>query len=236
MEKILYPVWMHHTDNSETFSSRLRGPLADAILASGVHALQVNVADEAVAPAATLRQSNSQHPMQGMVSIWINSARERGAVESLLKQHVHRFAGYLVCESEPIRNTTRRAPAGERTPGWSQVVTLQRPPRLTHEAWLDYWLQHHTIVGIETQANFRYTQNVVVRRLTLDAPVVDAIIEECFPTEAMTSQHAFYDAAGDDEKLRKHFTTMMESCGRFIDPDKLDVVPTSEYIFRHPLG
>ncbi|MDI9701529.1 EthD domain-containing protein, partial [Burkholderia cenocepacia] len=50
-----------------------------------------------------------------------------------------------------------------------------RSPRLTHEAWLDVWHGHHTRVAIDTQDNFLYVQNVVVRALTHAAPGYDAI-------------------------------------------------------------
>ena len=49
---------------------------------------------------------------------------------------------------------------------------------------------------------------------------------------AMTSLEAFYDAVGDKAKLRANQTRMVESCQRFIDFDKIDVIPTSEYVLR----
>ena len=45
----------------------------------------------------------------------------------------------------------------------------------------------------------------------------------------MDSPHAFYDAVGDDEKLQKNLTAMIESCARFIDNDSINVVHMSEY-------
>jgi hypothetical protein len=71
-----------------------------------------------------------------------------------------------------------------------------------------------------------------VRALTHGAPRFDAIVEECFPATAMTSQHAFYDALGDDAKLDANRRRMMESSRRFIDFDRIDVIPMSEYVMR----
>ena len=31
--------------------------------------------------------------------------------------------------------------------------------------WFDHWTHYHTEIAIETQSNFIYTQNTVVRRL-----------------------------------------------------------------------
>jgi hypothetical protein len=73
---------------------------------------------------------------------------------------------------------------------------------------------------------------VVVRSLTYAAPHYDAIIEECFPEAAMSSRHVFFDAEGDDARLKKNQQAMADSCARFIDFDKLDACATSEYIFK----
>ncbi|MCY1443040.1 EthD domain protein [compost metagenome] len=149
---------------------------------------------------------------------------------------VERLAAYLVTESVPIRNIRYPAVLGERTHGFSQLAFLSRPPRLTHEAWLDIWHNRHTQVAIDTQDNFQYVQNVVVRALTRGAPAIDAIVEECFPPAAMTDPQSFFDAPGDEEKFRRNLAAMMESCNRFIDYDKIDVLPTSQYLIARPSG
>nr|WP_232431398.1 EthD domain-containing protein [Cupriavidus sp. UYPR2.512] len=157
--------------------------------------------------------------MDGLVSVWMNSAIKpfRQPFDDAIGQAVARQAAYLVTESQPIRNTRFPARLGERTEGFAQLAFLKRPPRLTPEAWLDIWHNHHTQVAIDTQDNFLYVQNVVVRPLTHGAPAVDAIVEECFPAAAMTSPHAFFDAVGDDVKLQDNLQAMMDSCHRFID-------------------
>ena len=47
----------------------------------------------------------------------------------------------------------------------------------------------------------------------------------------MISDHAFYDAE-DDIELGKRQERMMTSCARFIDFDRIDVVPMSEYLVK----
>jgi len=64
-------------------------------------------------------------------------------------------------------------------------------------------------------------------------PAWRGIVEECFPIEAMRDLHVFYDAVGDEPKFERNLAVMMESCGRFLDADGVDVVATSEYIL-HP--
>nr|WP_233575852.1 EthD domain-containing protein [Noviherbaspirillum saxi] len=114
---------------------------------------------------------------------------------------------------EPASGNTRFPPMpGERTAGFAQLAFLKRPPRLTPEAWLDIWHNQHTPVAIDTQDNFLYMQNVVVRPFTYAAPPYDAIVEECFSSAAMSDPHAFFDASGDDEKFKRNLQAMMESC------------------------
>ena len=111
------------------------------------------------------------------------------------------------------------------------VVFLTHPPRLSYDHWLDIWHNSHTQIAIDTQSTFGYRQNVIVRPLTYGAPPFDAIIEENFPAAAMESEQVFYEAEGDDEKYQKNAKAMMDSVMRFIDFDKIDIIPTSEYLF-----
>ena len=153
-------------------------------------------------------------------------------MEDAIQASVSRLAGYLVTESEPIVNTKHVVAEGERTPGMYQVVLLRKPPRLSHEQWLDIWLGSHTQVAIDTQSTFGYRQNVIVRPLTYVAPAYDAIIEELFPAEAMTDPMVFYNAAGDEARRKRHEKAMLESVVRFIDFDKMDRIPMSEYTMK----
>ena len=141
------------------------------------------------------------------------------------------IAGYLVTESLILDDRARR-PVGERSHGFSLIGFLQRPPRLSEDEWLRIWLGSHTDVAVGTQSTFRYVQNVVARTLTPDAPPLDALVEEGFPTAALDSPQAFYDAVGDDARYQRHLDRMMTSCHRFIDFDRIDSLPTSEYPIR----
>ena len=82
-----------------------------------------------------------------------------------------------------------------------------------------------------TQATFGYVQNVVVRAVTEDAPRVDALVEELFPSAAMTDMHAFYGSGGDDAELNDRFTRLMTSVARFGADRDLDLVPSSRYVY-----
>ena len=232
MEKVMYPVWKYETDSSADFKQKLLGKVSEQLIGLGVHRLRINVVDEDVAPADPIRIENTKPPISGMISLWVDTAISRQPVEEVIKNAVARSAGYLVTESEPIVNTEYVVADGQRTPGMSQVVFLQKPPRLSYQHWLETWLGSHTQVAIETQSTFGYRQNVIVRPLTYAAPPYDAIVEENFPEAAMTDRMVFFDSVGDAEKFKQRQQAMMASCVRFIDFDKIDCIPTSEYVMK----
>jgi len=96
---------------------------------------------------------------------------------------------------------------------------------------MEAWHRGQTPVAIETQSTFRYVQNVVARPL-VPGPPWAGLVEECFPIEAMTDLHVFYDAVGDDARLARNMERMMESVGRFTDPGQVEVIWTSEYVLH----
>jgi hypothetical protein len=68
--------------------------------------------------------------------------------------------------------------------------------------------------------------------LTPDAPPWAGIVEELFPASAMTDAAVFYDAVGDDDRLRRHQAAMIASTQRFLDFTAIDVIPTSQHLIR----
>ena len=176
---------------------------------------------------------NSDSVPDAMLSLWVDSAHVAASWEAFIDTHVARMTAYLVAEAEPLRNQ-RAHPTepGERMYGMCHVVFLSTPEAMSQEDFLSTWKDSHTQVAIDTQSTFGYRQNLVVRKLTEDARPCEAIVEENFPPEAMTDDHAFYDTGGDEAVLEKHMQAMMASCVRFIDLEKIDVIPMSEYLVK----
>jgi hypothetical protein len=232
VEKLVYPVWKSDLQSNDEFRDKLLTELAPKLLDCDLRRLKICVVDEHVAEAAPYRMESTLPAMSGVLMIWVNTSVYRQPLEQHIAGHVARYTGYLVTESEPLVSDGCGAAPGEKTPGMNQLVFLQRPPRLCVEEWLDVWLGSHTQVAIETQSTFGYRQNVVARSLTYAAPHYDAIIEENFPQAAISSRAAFYDADGNEELYRQREKEMVDSCVRFIDFDKIDCIPMSEYIFK----
>jgi len=229
MEKLVYTLWQGNEEVSE-FNRRLLGDVRRKLTDLGADRLQVNVADDIVAPGAFMRQENLRPGPAALVAFWVNSTHIRAPFEAVLEEAAPRIAGYAVTESTVLPIVAVSAD-GARTHGFSQIAMIEKPPRITREAYLDTWLGSHTRVGVETQSNFYYCQNIVNRVLTRASPELISIVEECFPIEALTDPLAFYDAAGDQRKYDARLDRMMTSCGRFIDTDRIDVLITSQFRF-----
>jgi hypothetical protein len=236
MEKVLYCLWRQNAVTADVFGAGLRESLVPQLQAlTAVRGLRLGVVDSAVAAAADKRLQTTGPLPDALLSLWLDDAWHRPDPVVLAPGLVARSCAWLVAEAEPIVNTTQPPGADARVPGFCQVALLQRPPRLDEAAWLAIWKGSHGRVAIATQSTFAYRQNLVACALDEDAPLLHAIVEENFPAAAMTSKHAFY-AAADDATLAAHETAMMESCARFIDFDKIDVVPMSEYLFSAAAG
>jgi hypothetical protein len=114
------------------------------------------------------------------------------------------------------------------------LALLEKPERLSFEEWIAIWHGSHSPLAIEIQATYRYVRNVVVRALTADAPPWLGLVEEGFPTDAVTDLERWYDAAGDPRKMRERMSRMIASVQRFLDIDRVESHPLGEYVLRAP--
>jgi len=219
----MYALW------GDDLGTVLHDPALHARLAeAGVTRLQVNVDDDAV--AAAMRIPTGDEPIGAIVSVWTALDGEPdGPVTDVLASSADRLAGWEIYERQPIPPPA--AADGERMDTLANIAVLRRPVDQDRDEWIHHWLVDHTPVAKATQATFGYVQNVVVRAVTPDAPRVDALVEELFPSAGMTDMHAFYGSGGDDAELNDRFTRLMTSVARFGADRDLDLVPSSRYTY-----
>ncbi|MBT5216014.1 MAG: EthD domain-containing protein [Gammaproteobacteria bacterium] len=227
MEKIVFKLWRSDSNSLEKFKKSLLVDLPKT-LESLISELQINIADEDVNEAAALAQTNYSQNPDAIVFIKVASQYYSENIISILQSFATKVEGFIVSESIILQDDSKDH-QGKRSEGFSQVVFLEKPLEMTEFNWFDHWTHHHTKIAIETQSNFTYIQNTVVRPLQKDSPNFIAVIEECFPSEAMSNPSIFYNAENDSELLLKNTELMMDSCSRFIDFQKIEVIPTSRY-------
>lgn len=194
------------------------------VAATGAARLQVNVDDDAVAPAMRFGPGT---PITAVVTVW--TGQDPAALLDVVRRHDPDAHAWAVDEREPL--VPPAVADGVRTDALANLAFLRRPASMPHAVWLADWLDRHTQVAIDTQGTFGYVQNPVVEHLTDGGRDVAGIVEELFPMAAMADQHAFYGSGGDEEELQRRFTTLMDSCARFGAAEGLDLVPTSRYLY-----
>ncbi|MCH7867540.1 MAG: hypothetical protein IH881_07555 [Myxococcales bacterium] len=232
MEKICYLVWKPEGVSDADFRDQLVGETAKQILSSGVHKLSILCADETTAALENARITQMDRPLCGMISAWVDLADDRAPIEAAIDRVTERKAGYLVVESVPLLNTTHTAPEGKRTPGTTLLTCLIPKAGMAYEDFLEHWQVVQRQVALETQCTYLYIRNVVVQALTEDAPPWVGIVEEGFPTEAVTDPMLWYKAGDSKEKLEQNLTKMLNSVNAFLDLSQLESHPTSEYIIK----
>jgi len=233
MEKLVYALWAPEGESRADFGARLVDSLPAALKAAGASGIRLNIRDAAVEPAAALVQQWQAPQQDAIAQFWLPSANAhfRAAIDAIFAKACGRFEAWLVAESTIIPNSAHPASAGKRLWGWSQASFISFRPDKTWEEAVAHWHSHHTRVAIDTQSNFEYVQNIIVRALTPGAPDYGAFVEECFPAEAMTDPQVFFDAVGDKEKFDHNLAQMMESCAGFIDFTRVDIIPSSQFNF-----
>ncbi len=106
-----------------------------------------------------------------------DSPEGREAVESDWQALTGSTIGYRVVERVE-RDNERSWALGERSPGMKMIAALRRAPGLTHEQFVDHWLNTHVPLALEhVLGMWRYVTNVVAAPLWPGAPDIDGIVE-----------------------------------------------------------
>ena len=232
MEKVCYVLWKPEARTAADFAAALLGPVVERIARISRGPLSLLVADAAAEAVAKARIQRTTPAVAGMLSLWLDSVDARGAVEDALAPATARHAGFLVTESVPVENRTHRAPLGQRTPGITMLSLLEKPERLSQDEWIRIWHEHHTPLAMEIQCTYLYVRNMVVHPLTPGAPSWAGLVEEGFPTEAVTNPMLWYRADGSPEKLRENLGRMLASVRAFLDIERVESLPMSEWVLR----
>lgn len=235
MEKVIVALWAPQGESRADYAAHLLAQLPAALKAAGAQGIRLNVRDATVEPAAALNLQWQAPQQDAVAQFWLPSANAvfRKPVDDALAAHSGRFEAWLVAESTIIPNTEHPPQAGSRTWGWSQASFISFLPDQSWEKSVKHWHSHHTRVAIDTQSNFEYVQNIIIRPLTDNAPAYGGFVEECFPLEGMTDSAVFFDAVGDEAKYAHNAKEMADSCAGFIDFTTIDIIPTSQFDFAY---
>jgi hypothetical protein len=224
MEKLVYVLFGSKSPNPTALAAELAG--------HGVRRIAVNVSDEHVAAKLGSRITRLDPTLTAVVSFWLESALDRSRLERTLAEVSSKLAGYSVLESVALANATHHAAPAQRTPGINMIACIAPKMGQPYDAWLEHWLEEHRRVALETQATYAYVRNIVVRALTPGAPPWKGIVEEGFASETIGDPMAWYKAGGSQQQLQANLGRMITSCQAFLDLDRVESHPFSEYLFE----
>jgi len=238
VEKLVYLLWSDGgPEAGDALRERLLGPGLDDLRLPEVRGLTVAVHDsEAAAAPSPAPSPEGEAPHVAEVSVWLDSYERRGRVERAVGDLGHPMAGYLVVESlvEDYGTTPHAAPRswpdGARSPGVLTVALVHRPAGLEYEEWIRRWHGTQSPLSAELQPRTRYVRNEVVRAVTADAPAVDGIVEEAWPSARHVADPRLFFNAADDEQLARNVSRMMESVTACLDLARLRSSTMSEYL------
>lgn len=202
------------------------------LAALGVSDYLVNVRDEQVA-GAMIDVQVTPRPVLAVIRACVPVASATACADVIdALGGLGPVSAWSVTASEPL--PIAAPTGGGRCEGMANIAFLRRPARIDRDEWLRTWLEGHTQVAIDTQSTTGYTQHVVVRALTEDAPQIAGIVEEVFPIEAARDLGVFFDSRGNDERLTANVQAMTASTARFLDDGTVDAVPTGRYVMSVP--
>lgn len=241
MEKVVYLLWAAPDPaHGDEVRDRLLVDAAPAVLALGARGLTVNVHDSAAAeaPSPAPPPPGEAAPL-GQVSVWLDSYDKRAGVDEALAASGCGLSAHLVTESlYDDYGTTPHAgprtwPDGERSPGVLTVALVHRPADLEPAEWIERWHGVQSPASGRLQPRTRYVRNQVHRALTPDAPAMDGIVEEGWPSpEHVADPMLFFNAEGDRSRMEANIEEMMANVTACLDLARLRSVTMSEHLVR----
>jgi EthD domain len=227
MEKLIYVLWSAPDRPRSVLNRALSGEVADRLASDrAVKRIQLNIRDDAVAAGRSIEQG--ENLPAAVISLWLPSAHAAARVDDVIRPHVGRIAAYSVVESTVLPHASPPA-GGGRSEGFSQLAFFKRCTDLDHAQFLEIWMRRHTPVAIATQETFHYAQNIVSRAITDNAPAWDGIVDEWYPTEALTDPLVYWKAGGSPARQELNYQREMASVLRFADFAAMALIVTSAY-------
>jgi hypothetical protein len=239
MEKLVYVLWADGApDSGDAIRDRLLAETVPRLRQLGGRGITVNVHDSDAAQAPSpVPAPDAEEPHVAEVCVWLASYDRRQGFDEAVAAAGPRCAGYLVTESvfEDYGSTPHSAPRdwpdGTRSPGVLTVSLVHRPAGLDYRTWIERWHGTQSPLSGALQPRCRYVRNEVIRSVTADAPQIDGIVDEAWPSAAhVADPMLFFNAEGDRDRLNSNISAMLESVTACLDLGRLRNSTMSEYL------
>jgi hypothetical protein len=247
VEKVIWVVRGPAEADRGEVRDALVGQLAPTLLAQpAVRGLAMAIDDpESAGAPPPVPWPEGEPVLLATVSVWLPAYDHRGPVEERIASAVAALGlhadGYVVTESlytdygDNEHAAPRDWPDGTRSPGVLTVGLLQRPPDHDRLAWLRHWHGVQSPESAELQPRARYVRNLVALPLADDAPPLDGIVDEAWPSNAhVADPDLFYNGGGDPAVVQANVGRMLENVTAFLDLATFRTATMGEYLFRDP--
>lgn len=246
MEKVIWVAWGPAGTDRAVLRDGLVGDLAPALGGEpSVRGLSMCIDDPEADVAPPVPWPEGEDPLLATVSTWLAAYDHRGTVEGRVRRAADALGlvvhGYVVTESlytdygESPWSGPRDWPDGQRSPGVVTVGLLQRPLGHDRLAWLRHWHGIQSPESAELQPRTRYVRNLVAFPVGDDAPPLDGIVDEAWPSNAhVADPDLFYRGEGDPARVAAHVERMLANVTAFLDLATFRSATMGEYLFRSP--
>ncbi len=117
---------------------------------------------------------------------------------------------------------------GARTPGFTIICPSVRADFLTHDQFDAHWRDNHSRVHVASSpGTAHYEQLIIDRALSPDAPEWDGVGLLSFASAPDYTERLFDGEQGQ--------TAIYEDVARFLDLEKGETLPATEYVYRDDL-
>ena len=233
MEKIIYLIWGDGQRPQEpSFENDIVADVGSAVGSVDVRGVSVHAAKQEIVSQWLQRTAPPPESLWAMVSVWVDDIIQRGSFEAeLANLGAPRVDGYLVTESVP---RWRPGPAdGAKSAGVQLLSILHRPDGMTHDAFVDHWIESHLPLSLSTHPQWTYVRNIITRPLNDGAKPFDAVCEHGFEKpEHLTDPRYFYRAGNDAEKLAENVAIIRADAAKFVDNERSGLQTTVEHVLK----
>ena len=241
MEKVVFLLWGElDPARGDVAREQLLLDTVPELRRLGARRLSVNVHDTVAAEAPSPAPPPAGEPAPlAQVSVWLDSYDKRFGIDEALAALGLAVSGHLVTESvyDDYGTTPHAAPrswpVGERSPGVLTVALIHRPAELSYAEWIERWHGTQSPESGLLQPRTRYVRNEVHRAVTPEAPEIDGIVEEGWPSAAhVADPMLFFNADGDPDRMQENIERMMANVTACLDLARLRSVTMSEHLLE----
>ncbi len=212
MEKIIYLIGAQKSDSSiDQLKSVISGPVSKAVVAAGGQIATLHVADlnDWIRAECPSRQFGDVDSITAVLSLWLPSCHLAEPVTESMQSVCSKLHAILVTEAVWQEDRTPFQ-GGESRPGITFISCIKRNAALDKEAFFSHWDEHSVDSVALHPLRQAYTRHTVVRPLTHNAPELDGIVFEHFPSREVFADDALFFDVNVAQRTTEHTLQMID--------------------------